>query len=344
MATYREPIKIVVDKEVTTTVAALNKTVIVTDQKDADFKYYTDSATVAEDFGNNSDTYKMVEVFLSQIDGSGNILKPDFFGVLGVAKGEADTDEVYAEKVKAALIEILGEEWYAVITLINNSEMLKVLRPFLVENRKYYIAEVNTYPVDDVSKCPRILGYYNPTSEEYKAAAFAGATITVGAGAKCSSVEVAGVTADVSGGKKQDLTKNNLTFTEKRTSEGYIVANGGMALDGTYMDETTALDAIIVNMNENLDKTMIKKGFRQDDRGYALMEATLTKVMDEMGAAGLIAISNGNYEYIVYPIIQSQTEREQRIFRPRVLFRLAGWGYFIDLTLVTTNKNIGGSK
>ncbi|WP_308008893.1 hypothetical protein [uncultured Fusobacterium sp.] len=356
MGTYREPVKIVVDKEVPTTVAALNKTLIITHEKNADFKYYTSSAEVAEAFGNNSETYKLVEIFLSQTDGSGNILKPDFFSIVGVEKlqtAEAteenpepkeETIEEYAARIKVALNEVLGEEWYAFITTLNDPKMLAILRPFIVENRKYYIAESTTYPIEDTAKSDRILLYYNPTAGEYKAAAYTGATITVGAGAKSSLVEVAGVTADVAGGKKQELTQNNITFTEKRTSEGYIVANGGMALDGTYLDETTAIDCIIVNLNENLQKNAIKKGYRQDDRGYALVEDVLTKTLKEMGKIGLIAVLNGNYEYKVFPVTQTQTEREQRIMRPRVLFRLAGWGYFIDLTLQQTNKEIGGAN
>lgn len=349
MGTYREPVKIVVDKEVPTTVAALNKTLIVTHEKNADFKYYTSSAEVAEAFGNNSETYKLVEIFLSQVDGSGNILKPDFFSIVGVeklqtAEATEETIEEYAGRVKEALNEALGEEWYAFITTLNDPKMLTILRPFIVENRKYYIAETTTYPIADTAKSDRILAYYNPTAAEYKAAAYTGATITVGAGAKSSLVEVAGVTADVTGGKKQELTQNNITFTEKRTSEGYIVANGGMALDGTYLDETTAIDCIIVNLNENLQKNAIKKGYRQDDRGYALVEDVLTKTLKEMGKIGLIAVLNGNYEYKVFPVTQTQTEREQRIIRPRVLFRLAGWGYFVDLTLQQTNKEIGGAN
>ena len=263
---------------------------------------------------------------------------------LQTAEATEETIEEYAGRVKEALNEALGEEWYAFITTLNDPKMLTVLRPFIVENRKYYIAETTTYPIADTAKSGRILVYYNPTAAEYKAAAYAGATITVGAGAKSSLVEVAGVTADVTGGKKQELTQNNITFTEKRTSEGYIVANGGMALDGTYLDETTAIDCIIVNLNENLQKNAIKKGYRQDDRGYALVEDVLTKTLKEMGKIGLIAVLNGNYEYKVFPVTQTQTEREQRIMRPRVLFRLAGWGYFIDLTLQQTNKEIGGAN
>ncbi len=347
MNSYREPVKIVVDKEVPTTVAALNKVLIVTHEKNADFKYYTSSADVATDFGNGSEVFKLVETYLSQVDGSGNILKPDFFAVIGVegtkpSEKEAATE--YAGKIKTALSEVVGETWYGLLTTANNSDMLPVLRPFLTENRKMYITETTTYPIDDTAKSDRILAIFNPTEGEYKAAAYAGAVITPGAGSKCSMVELSGVTADVKGGKKQELTQNNITFVEKRTSDGEVVANGGITTDSIYLDDVSAIDCIIVNLNENIEKVLIKKGFKQDDRGYALMEETLHNVMTEMGALGLIAVLNNNYEYIVYPINQTATERQQRLIRPRIKFRLAGWAYFIDVTLLQTSKDIGGAK
>lgn len=253
------------------------------------------------------------------------------------------------DKVKEALNENLEKEWYAVITTFDTADLMKALRPFLIENRRIYIAEIKKYPIDDTVKSDRILPYWSPSMEEtenreYKAAAYAGVVVTKGAGYRVSMIELSGVTADTESSKKPELSKNNITFTEKRTSEGYIVANGGVATSGTYLDETTAIDCIIINMQENIQKVLIKEGFRQDDRGYLLMDETLTKVMEEMGKNNLIAISNGKYEYKVFPTTQTNTEREQRLFRPRVLFRLATWGYFIDLTLQVTNKNIGGNN
>lgn len=345
MAIYREPVKIVVDKEVALTVAALNKTLIVTNDKNADFKYYMNSADVATDFGNNSKVYKLVETFLGQVDGDGNILKPDFFGIIGI---ETPSDGTKIEdKLKEALNENLDKEWYALITTFDTPDVIKAIRPFLTENRRVYIPEVKAYPLDDTIKSDRIAPFWSPKMDEtedreYKAAAYAGVVITKGAGYRVSMIELSGVTADTELAKKPELTKNNITFLEKRTSEGYIVANGGLATNGTYLDETTAIDCIIVNMNENLQKVLIKKGFRQDDKGYVLMEETLHKVMQEMGANNLIAVKDEKYEYKVFPVTQTQTEREQRLYRPRVLFRLADWGYFIDLTLSLTRKDIGG--
>ena len=53
---------------------------------------------------------------------------------------------------------------------------------------------------------------------------------------------------------------------------------------------------------------------------------------------------NKKYEFIVYPVNQTATERGLRIIRPRVKVRKRNWGYFIDLTLMKTNKDIGGKE
>lgn len=334
---YREPVKIMVDKEVALTVADLNKTLIITDEKDVDFKYCSSLEEVASTFGNNSKLYKACEIFLSQTDGNGNILKPDFFAVLGVKKVE--NNEEYVKKLKENITEVLDESWYCLITLIDTTvKLIEELRALILVNRKIHIAETTTYPLDNADKCknPRTLLIFNDNNKEYKSLAYAGAVITSGAGSKCSLVKVAGVSPDVFGGKKQELTKNNITFVEKRTSEGYIVANGGKALDGTYFDETTAIDCVIVNLNEAIQKTLILKGFPQDEEGYTRMEQTITSIMEQLGVKNIIAKENGVYEYKVLPVGQTKEDRMARTIRPNVIFRLKGWSYFIDLTLKQT--------
>ena len=345
MGVYREPIKVVLEQELNLTIASLNKTLIVTNDKNADFKYYMNSKDVANDFGNNSKVYKLVEKFLGQRDGDGNILKPDFFGVVGIT---VSGQEKIEDKLKEVLNENLDKEWYTLITTFDSVETMKAVSSFLTENRRIYITEVKAYPLADTLKSDRIAPIWNlkmdEADKEYKAAAYAGVVITKGAGYRSSMIELQGVTADTELAKKPELTKNNITFVEKRTSEGYITANGGKSTDGTYLDETTAIDCIIVNLNENLEKAMIKKGFPQDEEGYAFIEETLTNVMEEMGANKLLAKKNRKYQYVVYPVNQTATERGLRIIRPRVLFKIRNWGYYMDLTLVKTNKDIGGNK
>lgn len=352
MSDYREPVKIVVDKDVSLTVADLNKVLVITDEKNSDFKNYASLEEVATEFGNNSKTYKAIETFLSQTDGSGNILTPDYFSILGVARELEEEDTTYIPKVKNEVLELIGESWYAILSIMDSAKLIEELIAITTSERRIHIAEVSSYPLEnaDKIKSERVLLIYNTLGQEeeenreYKSFAYAGTVITPGAGSKSSMVKLTGVTADVKGGKKQDLTNNNITFVEKRTSDGYIVANGGRTTEGTYLDEVTAIDMMIVNLNEAILKTMILKGFPQDDDGYTLMDTTLTSVMEELGKNNILAKENGQYEYKVIPTTQTKEERMQRIIRPRVIFRLKGWGYFVDLTIKKTESSVKDVK
>lgn len=111
-------------------------------------------------------------------------------------------------------------------------------------------------------------------------------------------------------------------------------------MDGTYFDETTALDCMIVNLNEAIQKMLILKGFPQDEEGYTRMEETITSIMEQLGAKNILAKENGIYEYKVTPVTQTKEERMARTIKPNVLFRLKGWAYFIDLTLKQTYDTV----
>ena len=78
---------------------------------------------------------------------------------------------------------------------------------------------------------------------------------------------------------------------------------------------------------------MAEKGFKQDTRGYSLLETVISNVMGEMYQMGLIADLNGKAEFKILPINQTAAERQLKIIRPRVIFRLADFAKTIELTL-----------
>ena len=149
--------------------------------------------------------------------------------------------------------------------------------------------------------------------------------------------------ADISGEKRQTLTDAGINFTEKRTSKDYVVVRTGIATDGTSTDETTALDAIIYNMMDNLEIFMAEKGFKQDATGYNDLETVLKKVMNEMGIQGLVAVkANGQYDFNVHEVSQTDTERQLKVIRPKITFVLADWAKRVELTLERSYGTSGG--
>lgn len=341
-ATYSEPVKITVEVAPSFTLAALNKCLIITKEHKTEgentsdeIKVFSSSSEVGEWFGNNTKTFKAVEYFLGQKQyPAKQPLLPDFFTVLSV---KADS-KVNKESVLTALNTLgASAEFYGVHSLLDDTELaLSDLSSWLNENRKIQFVNITKETIEDAEKSDRIVAVFNNSEEENKAISYMATCITSGAGSKSDMNILTMCTAEVSGGKRQELTAQNINFTEKRTSKEYVVVRNGVGTDGTDVTETTAIDCIIYNLIDNLEIAMAEKGFKQDDRGYSELETVLSKVMGEMYQLELIADEKGEAAYKIYPITQTESERQLKVIRPRVLFRLADFAKTIELTLERT--------
>lgn len=347
MATvYTEPVKIKVESSPTFTVAALNKSLFITDEHKSEdpgtsnsIKVFSSSSEVGEYFGNNSKTFKAIEFFLGQKQyPAKQPLIPDFFTILSVKKGESITKETVLEALNKLA---LGTEFYGVSSILADNVLTEGdLNSWLNENRKIMFGETKVKTTVEKNSSDRYVAIYNAKTDEegreYKAISYMATCITPGAGSKSDMNILNGCSPDVSGGDRQGLTAQNINFTEKRTSKDYVVVRTGVATDGTDITETTAIDCIIYNLLDNLEITMAEKGFKQDSRGYSLLEDVLSKVMGEMYNMELIADENGQAAFTVYPITQTAAERQSKVIRPKILFRLADFAKTIELTLERT--------
>lgn len=352
-AIYQEPVKITVSSVPSFTLAALNKCLIITDEGVANADpaqstvgtfVFSSSDEVAEKFGNNSKIFKGVQYFLGQKQyPAKQPLIPEFFTVLAV---ENTADET---AILTALRGSTDNTWYAIGDVCDSGKITeKGLVSYLNENRKYrFYDKGTTETIDDDNKSDRQRAIFNAKNSgadrEWKALADMALNITNGAGSKSDMNITTMCSADVSGGKRQTLTAQNINFTEKRTSKDYVVVRMGVSSDGTSTDETTALDAIIYNMMDNLEIFMSEKGFKQDATGYNDLESVLKKVMNEMGVIGLIAVKdNGQYDFNVHSVSQTESERQLKVIRPKVTFVLADWAKRVELTLERSYSTAGG--
>lgn len=342
---YQEPVKITVEMVPSFTVASLNKCLIITKEhktgaentKINEIKTFSTSAEVGEWFGNNSETFKAVEFFLGQKRyPAKQPLIPDFFTVLSV-----DTTKIDKSTVLTALNGALGNEFYAVCSLLTAEELAEGdLNSWLNENRKIEFAENTTKTIEEDQKSDRLVSVYNAKAteetREYKAISYMATCITSGAGSKSDMNILNMCSADVFGGERQDLTTKNINFTERRTSKDYVVVRNGVGTDGTDITETTALDCIIYNLIDNLEIAMSETGFKMDSRGVALLENVISKVMGEMYNLGLVADTNGQADFKILPTEITATDRQLKRLRPKVQFVLADYAKLVELTLERT--------
>lgn len=341
---YQNPVQIKVEMAPSFTKAALNKSLFITNEhktgevgETASIKTFSSSEEVAKYFGNNSKIYEAIQLFLSQKTyPAKQPLIPDYFHVLSVKKTEATKQDV---------IDALNElgstvEYYAISHILEPEVMTPgALNAFCNEKRKIYFETTTTETITDPEKSDRYIKFIDYSTEN-KAIAYMATCITSGAGSKSDMNILSGVTADVSGGKRVELAKVNINFAEKRTSKDYVVARMGVTTDGTDITEVTATDCIIYNLIDNTEIAMAEKGFRQDSRGYSLLETVLSNVMGEMYQMGLIADLNGKAEFKIYPINQTATERQLKVIRAKVIFRLGDYSKVVELTLERTFEEV----
>lgn len=341
---YQNPVQIEVEMAPSFTKAALNRCLFITNEHKsggegtvASIKTFSSSKEVSEYYGNNSKIYAAIELFLNQkIYPAKQALIPDYFHVLSVKK----TGATKADVIKA--LNELGStvEYYAISHILEPEVMTPgALNSFCNEKMKRCFETTTTETITDSEKSDRYIKFID-YSNENKAIAYMATCITPGAGSKSDMNILSGVTADVSGGKKVELSKVNINFAEKRTSKDYVVARMGVATDGTDITEGTATDCIIYNLIDNIETAMAETGFKQDTRGYSLLETIISNVMGEMYQMGIIADLNGRAEYKVYPITQTASERQAKVIRPKCMFRLADYGKVIELTLERTFEEV----
>lgn len=343
---YKEPLTITVESPSTFTKAALNKCLFITNEYGLDatekisphIKTFSSSDEVAKWFGNNAKILKVIEAFLGQKKyPAKQPLKPDFFTILSVkAEGTA------LEDIKNGLNAALVNEWYAVIHHFDTTVIPEgALNSWLNENRKILFEENTNKATNDEAKSDRYIKVYNAKAgDEYKAAAYMATVVTAGAASKVDMNILNMCSADVSGGDRQELTAQNINFTEKRTSKEYVVVRNGVATDSTPIDDTTAIDYLIYNLMDNIEILMAESGIEQDDRGYDKLEGKLTQVLEEAGEMGILAVEGTNYAYSIPKITQSATDRQLRELNCEVIFRLKGWVRSINLVLKRTYDEV----
>lgn len=343
---YKEPLEIEVQSPSTFTKAALNKCLFITTEHGIEasekvspkIKAFSSSEEVSKYFGNNTKILKMVEFFLGQKRyPAKQPLKPDFFTVLSV-KAEDTTKEDVIEGLNMSL----SSEWYAFTHCLDNTIIAEGdLNSWCNEHRKILFEENTNSTSNLAQRSDRYIMVFNrKTEEEYKAVAYMATVITNGAASKVDMNIVNMCSPDVSGGERQELTAQNINFTEKRTSKEYVVVRNGVATDSTPIDDTTAIDYLIYNLMDNIEILMAESGVEQDDRGYDKLEGKLTQVLEEAGEMGILAVEGTNYAYSIPTINQTATDRQLRELECEVVFRLKGWVRSIKLILKRTYDEV----
>lgn len=274
------------------------KVLFITKGVDKDYKKYTKLEDVGKDFGNTSQMYKGVEVFLSQEDHDGNVIQPSEWYCVSRATPDADFLETLSKG-----------DFYGVIVDFFDETFTQALSKWLTRNVKFAVVANSAGKANKAALKESTRIYFmhgKATGGNLDIFGLPAYTFTQGINGRWSDRRILGVEPSTNDETLQsDLTGANINYTY--SWGGYnAVTSGSWCADGVrHADQTIKIDAIVHNIESNLRNLLIvEKNLTMDSEGIAKVEGLLNRVMLEMGKQGAIAVDN-NRDYLFRVIVPS---------------------------------------
>ncbi len=266
----------------------------------AEYETYRDLDQLVEDFGEETEAYKLAEVLWSQDPA------PERVAVVAVDSTTTPAGSDYVDKLE----EVIDEDWYFLLATEDDTDIVKALSDYVngegAEDEKLKIFFTRT---DDVVlagdlKQDRTVSFYHPEAD-YPEGALVGrcgpedpGTITW----KFKGLEGVDPVA-ISGSNLADLHDpeadggSQITYVRKL---GYGQTSEGLVTSGEYVDVIRSQDWVQTRIEENIQRLLTESPkVPYDGRGIAQVVAEVESVMQEGTANGVIAVDedgNGIWE------------------------------------------------
>jgi hypothetical protein len=302
-------VKIDILTQPTFTFGLLNKSIIVTGEAEIPVKRLAnleDLQTYLADLGVTAPILEnQVNIFLSQVDVSGNSVKPEYFYVMG----KPTVAEIPQALIDASQISE-GHDFYAVLVIPGSDTALNEFLPGYANQYNKLVFrdyEDKANEPGELEVGPRVAMIYGDIQVNDMAIAWAGRTIAKGAGnTKFKDRTLTGVTSST-------LTSAEVDLLNENGVNCYIYKYGAPQTDGsicsdkeTHIDEIWTRDTIVINMRQALHDLMrTSETLPFDYNGMAKVEAVINDVMITVGNNGMLAEDpKGNYEFgVIMPEI-----------------------------------------
>lgn len=269
-------------------------TLILSTDKDANYAEYTDIAGIGEEFGTNSETYKLASVIFGQEP------KPEKVAVLGVLYNSgSDTPD----ELTAALNELIktNNDWYYLTCTEHGDAEITELAEWVATQKKLYFASTSNQTLASTLNNQRTILLVHNQPETYPAEAWVGA---------CSPLEIGSYTwtfKTLNGIQPAAYDTTTVTAIENANASTYIREGGvnitskGVTTSGDYIDIIQGQDYIEARMTENVFGLLVRSPkVPFVDGGIAMVVAEVEKTLKDGANKGIIAKDeDGNPLYSV---------------------------------------------
>jgi hypothetical protein len=251
--------------------------------KDAAYKEYTDLPGVAADFGSGSNTYKLATALLAQ---SPKVAK---FAIVGVLATEGTTP-VTTITAKLDTTRLTYDAWYYLLCTGQADATIVALSAWNEANKKFYFASTSNKSLAGTLNAERTVILVHPTPSQYPAAAWVG----VGAPREIGSFTWTFKTlngVDPSGYSTTDITTIENGRASTYIKEGGVnITSRGVTTSGEYIDIIQGQDYITARMTEAVFNLLINEDkVPYTPQGIAMVVAALEGALKEAHDMGIVS-------------------------------------------------------
>lgn len=312
--------EIVIDRQTSPiSQAGFSKPLILSTEKDFEFKTFTDVKDIVEDFDESTETYKVADRIMGQSP------RPSEFAIVGV-RYEEDSDE---PETLVAQLNKLKEDYFFLVSNNQDDDVIEALVEWVESEHKMYgFSTDNPELVERLSEMEYDNSFtmLHEEPESYPAEGLIGA---------CASYEPGSITWNFK--KVSGVAPSGFDAGEIAEINGNVImrqhgqshSHEGVVLSGEYIDVIQSEHFIYARVDESVFMTLLnapKVPF--DNTGISMIEASVESPLKQAAQNGMIAEEDGEFLYEVSAPRRSEVSVNDRANRhlPGIVseFEIAG--------------------
>lgn len=289
---YQDVTVVITRETAAVTQAGFGLPLILATSKVHPYTLYPDLASVAVDFAETTEEYKLAAAVFGQTP------KPEKIAMYGILYGGSETTELTAA-LNALMLE--NNDWYFVLCPEQGDAEITALASWVNAQRKLYFAATDNKALVGNLNSERAVIMYHTAPMTYPDGAWVG---------RCAPEDPGSITwkfKTLNGISPVVINATDYVALHEDNGNTYVTKMGinqtseGKVSSGEYIDVMRSQDWIEARMAESVQRLLsVSKKVPYDNTGIALVVAEVQKVLRQASRQGIVAQdSDGNYLWSV---------------------------------------------
>ena len=266
------------------TQAGFGMPLILATNETKDYQEYVDLASVAEDYSETTDAYKIANAVFAQNP------SPTKLAILGVSYDPGTDTPTDLTSALNTLVD-KRDDWYFLLCDQNGDDEIEALAGWVNAQNKLYFATTQNLTLVDGMESERTAIMYHDDPEEYAAEAWVGACAPQLPGSiTWKNQQLNGITEPDIGVADMTALHDNGGNTIKRQLGILVTSNAWVTTGTEYIDVMRSSDFLEARLQEAVTRLLIVNGkIPYDNTGIAQVVAACEPVLQQASEQGIVA-------------------------------------------------------